>query len=98
MLGFDAVGYRALGQVPDTLVYYLVADPGAFTLTGQDANINVSFTLTPTTFALTGVAAATAVYLSADAGSFILNGVQVNFVTSVRRPLYTSGHYWKGVH
>jgi hypothetical protein len=97
MLGFDALGRLALGQVATTVTYSLSVDPGSFTLNGQSANYVVSFMADAGSFTLNGQAVDLHAALVAAAGSFVLTGVDANFVSSYRKPLFTRGvSYWKG--
>jgi hypothetical protein len=99
MLGFGAIGRYALGQLPQSLSYSMVADAGSFSLAGQDININVTFSLSETAFTLDGQAAGLNAAMAASTGQFILSGVQINFISTFRRPLYASGSsYWKGAN
>lgn len=95
MLGFDALGRNALGQISQ--VFILTAVAGAFNETGISATFTITQPSSFGTFSLTGVAAPLMPILGGGLGSFTLSGNNLSFVTDFRRPLYRRGvSYWKG--
>jgi len=98
MLGFDALGRLALGQVSDTLTTVLIAGAAAFTLTGNAGTFRILQASDVGTFTLTGNAATFTVSMSAAATSYVISGNPAWFVTTERKPLYISGSsYWRGI-
>lgn len=97
MLGFDATGRLALGQVRSSITTILVANAASFTYTGNAATFKISMPPAVASFALTGNAASFTVTMPSSVASFIVNGNPAWFVTSQRKPLYISGSgYWRG--
>lgn len=74
MLGFDALGKLALGQLPGGSASAVSADAGAFVLSGQDAVFTVAMPGEAATFTLSGQAAGLAVSMPAGTGVFTLTG------------------------
>lgn len=74
MLGFDALGKLALGQLPGASANAVSADAGAFVLSGQDAVFTVAMPGEAATFTLSGQAAGLAVSMPAGTGVFTLTG------------------------
>lgn len=73
MLGFDALGKRALGEVPTAAANALIAEAGAFALTGQTIVSTVTMAGETGAYELLGSATFTIV-LPMDAGAFTLAG------------------------
>lgn len=75
MLGFDAVGRFALGQVSSSyIVTTLVADHGSFALTGQAALFATTMVFDFGSFTLSGQSADLTQIYPSDFGSFTLTG------------------------
>jgi hypothetical protein len=97
MLGFDATGRFALGQVTAASTTVLTASAAAYTLTGNAATFMVSQHSSVGDFALTGIAATFKIIMPASVASYIVSGNPSWAVTSQRKPLYISGQgYWRG--
>lgn len=75
MLGFNALGQVALGQVPGR--FTLVAAVGSFLLTGQSALLNSANSSSGGSFTLTGIAQTMRVSLVPVTGSYTLTGVAI---------------------
>lgn len=84
MLGFNATGHLALGQVADaaTTTTVLVASGGAFSLVGNVATFRVQMPLSVGAFTYTGNGAALTPTLVAGVGSFVEGGGAVTFKVS----------------
>lgn len=82
MLGFQALGRRALGQISTDVA--VSAEAGAFTLTGQAAGLSAAIIGGTGAFTLTGQDAAFTISanypLTADAGTFTLSGQDATLV------------------
>lgn len=74
MLGFDALGKLALGELPSGVASALTADAGAFVFTGQDAALAVSMPDDAGAYTLAGQSVGFVVSMPADAGSLTLSG------------------------
>lgn len=83
MLGFQALGRRALGQISTDVA--VNAEAGAFLLTGQDATFAVAMPAETGTFTLTGQdATLTRIrQVAASAGSFALTGQDATFAITM---------------
>jgi hypothetical protein len=83
MLGFDAVGRLALGQIGSSGATILTASVGAFTLTGNSALFASSMPSSAGSYSLSGIDVAFAVSGAAEAGSFAETGIDAVFVLSM---------------
>ncbi|MGA7810667.1 hypothetical protein [Bradyrhizobium sp.] len=82
LLGFDALGRWALGQTPNSGNFVLIANGGAFALTGLADKFSVGEAASVGAFALGGIAAAFSVSAVASAGALALAGVAAAFHVS----------------
>jgi hypothetical protein len=97
MLGFDALGRLALGQVSSQTATtdVLVADKGSFALTGKAAAFQVQLASVAGAFTLTGIGAAFVASFSAAAGSYAFTGEAAAFTVSAA--LNTGGFALTGI-
>lgn len=83
MLGFGALGQRAIGQIPATATFVLTSSVGAFALTGISANFKTTTVANGTSYSLNGVAATFSAILPSSTGAFALTGVASVFRTTI---------------
>ena len=97
MLGFDAVGRFAIGQVPASLSFSMSVDVAAFTLAGQDIAYSINWPIDAAAYSVTFNDLTFGVNMPVDAASYTVTFNAINLVTSTRRALYQRGQgYWKG--
>ncbi len=83
MLGFDASGRLALGQIGSSGATTLAAGAGAFALTGVDALFAASMPSSAGSYSLTVIDAVFSVSGAATAGSFSETGIDAAFSLSM---------------
>lgn len=86
MLGFEALGRNALGQVTAATARSITIEAGSFSVIGQAATLSNARTIAAAagTFTLTGKDAALPIRMPADVGAFTFTGNAAGVVT-VRR-------------
>lgn len=96
MIGGDAIGRLAVGQVQDLLT--LIATVAAYVLAGPAVANPVTMQVTVVTYSLAGITSPNIVTIVAGATSYTLTMLDATLVTSARRPLFNqaAGTYWKG--
>jgi hypothetical protein len=78
MLGFDALGRLALGQLPSgATTTTLVAATGTFALTGSAATFRITLATSAGAYVLTGNATTPVRILNGIAGSYVLTGFAI---------------------
>ncbi|NEU94815.1 hypothetical protein [Bradyrhizobium uaiense] len=82
LLGFDAVGRRALGQLPASSYVYLPAISGAFTEGGVAALFSTSVPAIGQAFTFNGIAAPFQIGEAANVGAFAFTGIVAAFTVS----------------
>lgn len=98
MLGFDALGRLAIGQVSDggASTIILTASAGAFTLSGQAALFRVNQVSAAGSFTLSGQAALFRPSLVSAAGAFTLSGQDVAFELTAKLLAETGSFLFTG--
>lgn len=79
LLGFDALGRRALGQIPGAQNITLTAQSGAFTLSGASATFTLTEAPEAGSFALNAAPAPGQLSVAIAAGSFSATGTSQSF-------------------
>lgn len=81
MLGFDALGRLALGQIRQdgAVAVVITASAGAYTLTGNAITLNTTLAASAGAYVFTGNAALFNTSMAVSAGSFSLTGNAVSF-------------------
>jgi hypothetical protein len=97
MLGFEATGRLALGQISASRSFSASVVTASFTLSGQDVVYAINATVDAGSFTLNGQDMGLNAALAIGAASFVLTWPSFNFVSTRRRPLFIRGSsYWKG--
>lgn len=95
MLGFDAVGRLALGQLPTTATNtVLTADAGSYTITGVVSTFKVSEAATAGAYALTGVAETFKISLAPVSGAYVITGVSTT--ENIKEPVAAGAYVITG--
>lgn len=94
MLGHQALGRFALGQITGLSAYQITADAGAYTVTGQTATLSAARRITAAvgTFTLSGQNVGLPVRMPAEVGTYALTGQSATF-QATRRMTAAVGTY-----
>jgi hypothetical protein len=79
MLGFDALGRLALGQLPKSSSIVLPASVGSYAVTGTAIALKVSEAASAGAYSLTGISASFKASLPPAAGAYTLTGISASF-------------------
>jgi len=83
LLGFDALGRLALGQLPKSSLIVLPAAAGSFALTGNAVTFKVTEAIAVGSFALSGVSTSFNITENVGAGSFAFTGIAASLRPTV---------------